>query len=101
MEELNDETYRDAYRWDPVGMLPVESQLLALEDYALYQPGAFRCIRATEQALNRLICPAVGYGVSLIEDTVEQTILRNCLCISLKRAKYSHLSQSEISVLDA
>lgn len=70
-KKLNEETLRDAYRWDPVGYAKVESQLLALEDFAIYQPTSFvHALGEAEQSLSRMMKPEIQYGVSLIEDGI-------------------------------
>ncbi|MCA9126921.1 MAG: VWA domain-containing protein [Planctomycetales bacterium] len=68
-DRLTNKKYYRAYRWDPLGYAKVESQLLGLEEAALYRPNAFSSAKQrVESALAELPRPQVRFGVSLIED---------------------------------
>lgn len=72
--QLNEQEYQNAYRWDPIGYGSVESQLLALEEIALYQPNAFsKTKERVASALKHLKRPTLSFGVSLIEDRARDT----------------------------
>ncbi|MEZ6136901.1 MAG: hypothetical protein R3C53_18555 [Pirellulaceae bacterium] len=61
--------YSRAYRWDPLGYAKIESQLLALEEVALNQPGSFsKAKQLVDLAIAELRIPEANLDVSLIED---------------------------------
>jgi hypothetical protein len=69
--QLDSGEFRDGYRWDPLGYARIESQLIALEQIALFQPDSFAEARdATEKEFGRMEKPVANYEVSLIEDLV-------------------------------
>lgn len=68
-QRLTNETHQQAFRWDPLGYATAESQLLGLEEIALFQPEDFGPAKdRVARAIDALKRPQVLLGVSLIED---------------------------------
>lgn len=88
--QLTTAEYQRGYRWDPLGYARVESQLLALENVALYQPGYFtKALGDATLAWRAMHRPNVTREVSLIEDRLREEYFHG----SKTRRQYDAIDQ--------
>jgi hypothetical protein len=75
---LNSGPHRAGFRWDPLGYAAIESQLLALEEIALYVPEKFSSAKdSVLSSIDQLHKPPIDLKISLIEDRLRRSYFAN------------------------